>query len=549
MVFGKPKARRTRGAAKLRAAELRAARQSAAASRVPATIAFTALVAAAVMGLSSCGAGAELRRQAAYSSSLSSIDSILLSPTTQGLDAAFSSAYRIAHSASDWLCLLKRGRAAQAKGDEGRYAGTADRALKAFPKSDPVAAAAAHAYLRNGSPRKALALFGVALSAEARPKLWAEAFLASMPSPGFDALPGDYGRLADITGDGRPFLGAAVASLAAGDRLAAAAWLEKARLGGVSAPAELLWDCDLYESLANRSDASAGPAELALMGDAAWMSGDIGLAKQRWARSIALKPSGSWKPYANLALLSGAKSELAESYRERMRSAFLAAPPSSERDGALGAYAASLAREGREADALAALKGGMAPGGAGSGRLAALELSIRGASMPEGRYAAELERLAALRPDDPEVMGDALRSLSARGMYGEVAVLWKGAARRKLPLDYGWFYEAEVLAAQGDLPGAAAAIRTGGGPSVEGSFALGSLYAAMGDPTKSAAEYSRAAAAARSGHAKCAALKALGRELGASGDPAGAARAYREALVADPADAEAALLARAASKK
>jgi tetratricopeptide (TPR) repeat protein len=310
-----------------------------------------------------------------------------------------------------------------------------------------------------------------------------------------------------------------------------------------------LWDCGLYDALANRSDASVGSAELALMGDAAWMSGDVELAKQRWARSIALKPSGSWKPYANLALLSGAKGELSETYWARMRSAFLSAPPSHERDGALGAYVASLAREGRNAEALSALKGGIAPESPASGRIAILELTIRGLSMPEARYAAELERLAALRPDDSEVMGDVLRALSIRGMYGEVAVLRDGAARRRLPLEYGWFYEAEVLAAQGDYPGAVSAIQGRAGASIEGDVALGGLYAAMGDPVKSAVEYSRAVAAARSGHVKCTALKALGRELAASGDAAGSARAYRDALAADPADAEAALLARVASKK
>jgi tetratricopeptide (TPR) repeat protein len=428
--------------------------------------------------------------------------------------------------------------------------------LRAFPKSDPIAAASAHAYLRNGHPRKALALFGVAMSAEARPSLWAEAFLSSMAAPGFAAKASDYGRLADISGDPRPFLGATLSSLAEGDKPAAEAWLEKALSGGASVPPELLWDCGLYEILANRSDAASGSAEIALMGDAAWMSGDVELAKRRWTRSIALGPKASWKPYANLALLSRPRSDQASSYWERMRSAFLAAPPSPEREGALGSYAAHLAREGKDAEALAVLKGGIPPLSDASGKLSVLALAINGRSMPEGRYAAQLERLAALRPGDPAVMGAALKALSIRGMYGEVAVLREGAARRKLPLEYGWYYEAEVLAAWGDYGGAVAAIQKGIGISErftdgaeEGAFALGGLFAAMGDPVKSAAEYSRAVAAARNGQAKCAALKALGRELGATGDKAGAERAYRDALAADPGDAEAALLARSVPGK
>jgi len=71
----------------------------------------------------------------------------------------------------------------------------------------------------------------------------------------------------------------------------------------------------------------------------------------------------------------------------------------------------------------------------------------------------------------------------------------------------------------------------------------------MGDPVRSASEYVLAAATARKGRDRCSAFKALGRELGAAGDSAGAANAYKRALAADPADAEAALLARSVGIK
>jgi tetratricopeptide (TPR) repeat protein len=536
MVFGRQRAPRPRLAA---ASET--PRADVKGSAISAVVIIA--VALATLSLSSCGAGSAKRREAAFSSSLATIDSALASADPKGISDSFSRAYKYALSTSDWLCLLKRARAAQAKGDDGRYAGTADRAIKAFPRSDPVAAAAAHAYLRNGSPAKALALFGAALSAEARPKLWAEAFVSSMRDPGFEARPADYGRLAEVAEDPRPFIGAAVEALKAGDRISAGAWLEKALSGGAEAPPGLLWDCGLYDALARGSDASSGAAEIALMGDAAWMSGDVESAKRRWARSIALAPSLSWKPYANLALLS--KGEAAVGYWSRLRAAFLSGPPSQAREGALASYSAFLAREGRDAEALAALKGGGAQ--AAGGGLAIMELTIRGRSMPEGRYVAELEGLAAERPGDPAIMGAALRALSQRGMFGELSVLRAGAANRKLPLEYGWFYEAQVSAARGNFSGAVSALK--GKAGVEGAYALGSLYQAMGDPVAAGAEYSRAAAAARDGRSRCAAFKALGRELGASGDVAGATSAFKQALAADPSDAEAALLARSASKK
>jgi hypothetical protein len=272
------------------------------------------------------------------------------------------------------------------------------------------------------------------------------------------------------------------------------------------------------------------------------MAGDAENAKRCWARSIALAPSASWKPYANLALLS--KGEGAVGYWSRMRSAFLSGPPSPARQGALASYAAYLAREGRNEEAQTALKGGDASKAGGA--LAILELSIRGRAMPEGRFVAELERLAAERPDDPEIMDAALRALSERGMLGELSVLLESAARRKLSLEYGWFYEAEVRAAKGDYAGALSRLK--GRSGAEARFADGSLLAAMGDPAASAAEYARAAGDARNGREKCAALKAEGRELASSGDSGGAMKAFAQARAADPADAEAAMLSRPASK-
>ena len=71
----------------------------------------------------------------------------------------------------------------------------------------------------------------------------------------------------------------------------------------------------------------------------------------------------------------------------------------------------------------------------------------------------------------------------------------------------------------------------------------------MGDPVKSAATFSRAAAAAPDGHGRCAALEGLGRALGDTGDRAGSAEAFKAAAEADPSDPEAAMLARGASSR
>jgi tetratricopeptide (TPR) repeat protein len=505
---------------------------------------------------SACGAASEKGRASAFAASLVSLDSIISTRPTPEFEKAFSRAIRHARESSEWLSLLKRARAATAAGEAGRYAKTADLARKAFPKSEPIAAAAALAYARRGRPADALALFEGPISPEARPSLWAEAFIASRGSGG-PAIGGvavskgaDYARLAEISGDPRAFLGAAAAALEAGDRLSARAWLEKGLAGGAEAPIELLWDCGLYELLAQRQDLYAGSEELALMGDAAWMTGDSSLARRRWERSISLSPRRSWKPYSKLALMSNDNGEAAESYWARLRAAFLSGPASPARDGALGAYAAHLARAGRDVDALAILADGSEHG---AGALAVLAATIKGRSQPEGRFASDLERLAAERSDDQEVLGAMLRALALRGMYGEVALLREGA-RRKVAIENGWYYDAVVLAARGDFPGAIKVIATAGDSGATDAsasaraYALGSLFAAMDDTPKSVEAFSRAAASGHGGRERCAALKALGNVLGESGDLRRAAEAYGSAAAADPSDAEAVILARGVSR-
>ena len=473
----------------------------------------------------------------------------MLSKDAKGLGVAFSRAEFLARRDSEWLSLLKRVRLAQAARNTGLYATVADRALKAFPKSESVAAAATYAYLRSGFPSKALSLFKGPLSADARPKLWAECFIESEsgPEPPY-AAPSDYARLAEVTEYPRAYLGAAATALVAGDKTAGAAWLRKGMAAGASPSSTLLWDCGLYGDLAARSDAGAGSAELALMGDAAWKTGEVSTAKTRWSRSIALEPRRSWKAYANLALTS--EPEVAESYWTRIKSAFLAGPASELRDGALAVYVARLGREDRDKEALALLAGG-AIGKSREGRLAVLDLTLRGRSMPEGRFAVEFERLVALRPDDPLVVETALRSFLQRGLFGEAALLEAGAEKRALALERGWYYKAAILAARSDFKAAVAALE--GSPaaqaSYEGSYALGSLYEAMGRPGDSAKAYARAGRAARGPGARAAALKSLGRELGAMGDAGGSAKAYAAAAAEDPRDPEAALLARGSSPR
>ncbi len=491
-------------------------------------------------------------RAPAFEAALKDIDAALSGPEPSRADGPFESAYRLASGSGEWLSVLKRSRRAEACGDAGRYAATASRALGKLPASEPILAAAAHAFLRGGEPEKALALFEgaagaarpsrkrAALSPEKRPALWAEAFLRSR-SP---AVARDYARLASILDDGTPFLGASILSMAEGDVAAAKYWVGRAMGQGARPSADLMWDCALYEELSRRPVEEAGARELAMLGDAAWKAGDHSLARERWMSSVAAEPRRSWKPYAALALSAG-DAESARSYWSRLRAAFLSGPRGESRDGALGAYAAMLGREGRDSEALALLAGAEGDEGRG-GALLALEWALRAKSEPEARVAAGYAALEERYPRSAAIVEARLRFLAERGFAEQLAQAYEAASRRNALPALGWFYGAWVLTARGMAKEAAELVARRGsdesGPAA--AFALGSLKAELGLVAEAAPLFERAASLAPAGAARAKALKAKGKALRAAGDVEGAAAAFRAAALADEGDAEAAVLAR-----
>ncbi len=516
-----------------------------------ASLALAAAIAAASLNA--------LIRAPALDAALAAIDAALSGPEPADAKGTFNSAYRLASGSGDWLSILKRARKAEACGDTGRYAAAAARALRKNPDSEPILAAAAHAFLRGGMPEKALALFGAAsgdasggdratrkddaLSPEKRPSLWAEAFLRSRKSA--EATARDYARLADIIDDGTPYLGASILSMAGGDIAAATYWVGRAMEAGARPSTDLLWDCSLYGELTRREPGKADARELAILGDAAWKANDHSLARERWMQSVAAEPRRSWKPYAALAL-SSPDSESSDSYWSRMRSAFLSGPKGEARDGALGAYAAMLSREGRDAEAMELLEDAQGNEGRG-GALLALRWAVRAKSEPEARIAAGYAALDEMYPSSPEILGSRLRFLAERGFAEELVQAYESAERRGAQPRQGWFYGAWILAARGMAKEAGELLARRGsdesGPAA--AFALGSVKARLGFVSDAAALFERAASLAPDGPARAKALKAKGRAMQAAGDSAGAARAYRAAALADGADAEAAVLVRA----
>lgn len=538
-------------------------------------------------------------------------------PSSRELDKAFEPAFRRAKGSTEWLSVLKRAAQADARAARGgtgvgspaggaaaRGPAAAERALKAMPGSEPVAAAAAYLFLRGGAPEKALALFKEALKPEDRPELWAEAFLASLragarPSP--EEAPAAYDRLARVLGDPRFFADSAAASLAAGDGFAARATLGLAIQRGAAPPDELLWDAGLPALLAARPDEGAGPERLRLLADAAWLSGDAALAKARWERAIFLAPKASYKPYASLLAAEAAEAAKAaalaalddasragrapaRAYDDSVAPPFSfdpsapplraapagAAGPSAKGEGRFprsagrvssadyerltllfpdesapkALYAAALAREGRGAEALdLLLSGGDEAQDSLSARVA---LAATAGSWPEDRLASQALRLAESRPEDGELLDSVLRLLLERGRSADFLVLFRAAESRGLSYPRRAFHAAAAAALAGDYRAAVALLEKDGPsePGPEAAFALGLLYSRLGDQALAADRLAVALSAARSGAERCRTLKATGDARAAAGDPEGALAAYRAASAADPGDAEAASLAR-----
>ncbi|MBL8966871.1 MAG: hypothetical protein JNG85_07675, partial [Spirochaetaceae bacterium] len=391
--------------------------------------------------------------------------------------------------------------------------------------------------------------------------------------------------LANAAGEPNFLVDAAILSLASGDRFGAGARLSLAIERGANPGSELLWDAGLHEILAARPDQGVGPAELRLLGDAAYLAGKSDLAELRWQAALERDPAGSWKTYASLGALA------AERAARRAREAATVRRPSSEVDSwaeigvgfdpgrraeaspadkpagglasneerlyyerllaafpadgeAKAAYASFLVRDGREAEA-AALLGQDDPASLGS-RGARAKLAAESLVQPEERVVALAISLAALRDGDGDFLAEAMRLLLARRRWADFLALRDSAAARGLSFPASWYYDAVASALRGDGRAAVSLLEKNGpaNPGPEAALALGLIYSREGELGTAEARLEVAGDAARDGKELCSVLKARGFLYRKTGDAARARAAFNAAAAADPDDAEAKILAR-----
>jgi len=526
--------------------------------------------------------------EAAFRSARTNLDSSLEAFAGKGgldsLGAAFARAERKARSAEDWVSLLKRAWRAEALGDRGRYALVAQHALDHGPRSEALLAAEADAFLRNGQPERAFALFGSGLSAESHPALWAEAALASLRAgrlPPASDNASTFSRLAGITGDSRLYVDAAALALAEGDRLAARSWLDRARAGGTAVPAALLWDSGQYEVLESPGYERPSALQQKLMGDAAWILGNPVNAERLWRSSLAADPASSWRNCVSLAALDGGTVSVGQTgifddednFREigdselggelglsarhaesaELYAALLRIFPAER--GALVAYAAALARAGKKDEALAFMDraaagpGRQAPDAAflaadPDSRVLRAWLGTGAALWPEGHLAAEILRAIEMRPDDAMLLDDGLALLLSRGYYEDFLAVHDRAEKAGLVYPRRVLFDAYAAIAHGDLDRARELLE-GGGAGVggsEGLFALALLRKNSGEPAEAMSILEKALSVSTYPKVRCEVLKEMARVAELQGDVRRANGYYSMAYLADPSDTEAARL-------
>jgi len=457
--------------------------------------------------------------------------------------AAYVNAAALAQGTEDRLRILKRASAR----DPAVYADSARAIIAAGAVSEPVAVAVLDAYLEAGRYEDALTLFDGPLSPSLRPLEYAETLVLAVrngyapPRPSTDRLV----LCADAACDARFLEAAAVDAMLEGDRPRARALLVDAAGFGASVdrrvPYRLLWDAAALETLCDRIPDPHDPLEIAVCGDAEYLSGAIASACVAYADLVERFPSWSWKPYAALARVRGVEREDGPSewphvdvtaptdIPERLIAAMVERfPDSTEAALERARWLASVGRPERAASELAALRGE-----------AAAIIALRYG--PATRALPDASRLAAEYPDSAPAVDEALAALARSGAWPRFSEIAARADAAGLETARSWFWRAVLSSLSGDPGAAAEAISNYGIESAgyPGAFDLGILESASSRPGKAAAAFVLAAGLADSPERRADAYVMAGDALRAADRADEARSAYEAALSASPASREA----------
>jgi tetratricopeptide (TPR) repeat protein len=465
----------------------------------------------------------------------------LLAKIDASKDSAAVEVYRkaatLAASTEDRLRLLKR---AMRRGPEFA-SGVAKTVVASGIVSEPVARAALDVFLDAGRFDDALSLFDGSLDAHTHGAELAEAVVRSYHAGVTPRLPAD-GLVAcfDATGDSSFMILAAIDAMLAGDRATAFSVLQNV----THVPYRLLWDAGDTSSLAELAPSTADPLEMAVCADAAHIVGLDAVATQLYATLLDTHPSWSWKPYealARIAAAGSANSALVWPHTPRPDSyAALSSPGAVEdrlyglmaerfpdSDAARIEQARRLFSQGRAAEVSKILSS--IPGEAGA--IARLQYGDQYRSVPLAL------NLAATYGSSPAALDAALSALASTGTWGRFKEILDRTAKAGIETPRSWFWSGLAMTLDGDLEGAAAAIRAGGPASsgYAGALDLGIMELAASRPSAAIDALMIAVGMARSDEEMTRAYLLLGDACVACGMNDRAAAAYRKVLDIDPA--------------
>lgn len=468
---------------------------------------------------------------------LSQVDAIIdQGQGAEGLAKGFDRLYKLARDSTEWMSIAKRSLRAEALGDRGRGAATAETSLRAFPANEEIAAAAGWLFLRDGQGERAFKLFPSPLRPESHLDLWAEARLSIRGAhPIVDQE--DCRKLAVASGDPSWYIDAALLAMRSGNRFAAQAWLRKAIGEGQSPAISVLWDAGMTGEILDSLGPNPSPNDAVLGADAAWLEGDKSRALTLWNGARMGGSGSSWRTEAAIAVLQPTGETAVASARA------LAEGNASEPE-ALRYAAAILLREGESAEAAA-----LAPALERKSILLpeALGLEFDSRRQGEGRFIARSIRLAEEHRDDPRAREFALRVLLAHGRWDEYLVIHDGASPTDRADLRWWFWAMTADILRGDYADADSKARDGAsnyredGP--EAAFAQGLSASLVGNDAAAQSLFGTALTLSLNGHQRAAALKELGRLAARAGKKADAIAAFNAAETADPGDVEARVLA------
>jgi len=502
---------------------------------------IVALAAVALLAL--CAACRNPERS--FGALLAKIDS---APEPVGVEV-FINAAALARSTDERLRLLKRA----ASRDASLYAETARAVIAAGNVSEPVALAAFDAFLEASLAGEALTLFDSALDASLRPAEYAEALIVAIRNgvavdPSLERLV----ACADVTGDNRFLLYAAIEAMVDGDRASALTLLGDAFNADTETrpdiPYSLLWDAGALDILLNFAADPFDPLATAVCADAEYLEGHEAAASASYAYLVERFPSWSWKPYAALARLAAAQPDETaldwphapspDSWTALSSAPSMAGrlydlvaerfPDSSEASLDRARWLRSRERFGEAREVLARLKGEAAD-------ITMLEYE------PLERAVPAALRLASEYPLSPQATDAALATLVKAGAWNRFEELAEKAWSAGLNPRRDWFWRAVALALSGDASDAASIIRMYGPESAgyAGVYDLGILELAAHRPEASTEAFVIAAGLARNPSERSAAFVMAGDALRMSRRLEQARSAYEAAIGADPASRDA----------